>query len=65
MASRGWITIPVIVILSVLMQGTRPLTWPGVPDIVLASQVLNNYTLVWWQTKWASCLHTIAPTYAL
>lgn len=33
-ASKGWITLPVVILAAVLMQ---------------ASQVMNNYTLVWWQ----------------
>ncbi|PVF97426.1 ABC protein [Serendipita vermifera] len=33
-ACLGWVTVPVVVVMAILMQG---------------SQVLNNYTLVWWE----------------
>ncbi|KAG8758519.1 hypothetical protein FRC14_008012 [Serendipita sp. 396] len=33
-ASRGWLTVPVIIAMATLMQ---------------ASQIINNYSLVWWQ----------------
>ncbi|TDL20835.1 ABC protein [Rickenella mellea] len=37
-AGRGWITVPCVILAMILMQG---------------SQVLNSYTLVWWQSnKW-------------
>jgi hypothetical protein len=35
-AGGGWLTVPVIVLMAVLMQG---------------SQVANSYVLVWWQGK--------------
>jgi ATP-binding cassette subfamily C (CFTR/MRP) protein 1 len=36
-AGGGWLTVPVMVLAAILMQG---------------SQVLNSYTLVWWQDKY-------------
>jgi len=52
-ASKGWITIPVILLNAVLMQGLLPsrFNFALSKGSFSACQTLNNYTLVWWQAK--------------
>jgi len=37
-AGKGWITVPLLILAGLLMQGT---------------QIMGSYTLVWWQAKYA------------
>lgn len=48
MAGKGYITVPVILAASVLMQG---------------SQIISSYVLVWWQSKYVSSTSSCVSVY--